>query len=259
VEAGPDGSIWVTRKVLNAAGPWVARHDGSGWTVLPPSDDPVLQGDFHGEGPYVDVGPDGTVWVANGNLHTKDSRGPQGILRFDGTAWVLESPVSERADLHAGPLAVGPDGTAWVYLASREPVPPGLSLLARWSDGKWTTYGSVIGLLAGQGYEARLAVDHAGTLWTAFDGGGGPYMSFAQVAAGLQNPTPDEGPCTGVLSFDGTSWRQYLRGRCVNHVAVAPDGSIWASAATHPDDTDLDTDAIDGLYVITPEVVAGTE
>lgn len=258
VEAGPDGTVWVTREVSNAAGPWVARHDGSSWMILPPSDDPELQGDYHGEGPYVDVGPDGTVWVANGNLHTKDTPGPQGILRFDGTAWVLESPVPERADLHAGPLTVGPDGTAWVYLASREPVPPGLRLLVRWSDGEWTTHGSVIDLLGGQAWEARLAVDDAGTLWIAFENGG-PYLSFAQRAVGLQQPTPDEGPCTGVLSFDGTSWRQYLRGRCVNHVAVAPDGSIWASAATHPDSTDLDIDDIDGLYVITPEAAAATK
>jgi hypothetical protein len=75
-------------------------------------------------------------------------------------------------------------------------------------------------------------------------------LSFAQEAAGLANPTPEEGPCPGLLSFDGASWRQYLRGRCVNQVAVAPDGCVWASAATTPDSTDLDIGHIDGLYLI---------
>jgi hypothetical protein len=263
VEAGPDGSIWVTRAVSNAAGPWVARHDGSSWATLPPSDDPELQGDYLGEVSDVGVGPDGTVWVANGSRQDDPGPGPHGVLRFDG-AWHLESPMSEPTDLHGGPLAVGPDGTAWVYLYSRQAdLPDGLRPhLARWSDGEWTTYDSsegVMNLPSGDGGASRLAVDDAGTLWIAFGDGSGQYMGFAQQAAGLQNPTPDEGPCLGVLSFDGTSWRQYLRGRCVNQVALAPDGSVWASAATHPEGTELDIEDTHGLYVITPEAVAATQ
>jgi hypothetical protein len=66
----------------------------------------------------------------------------------------------------------------WVDLVSRQPdLPDGLRyLLARWSDGEWTSYGfseGVMSLVAGQGYEARLAVDQGGTLWIAFAGGGG--------------------------------------------------------------------------------------
>ena len=259
VETGPDGSIWVTRAVKDGPGPWVARHDDSGWTIVPPSDDPELQGRYFAHGPYMDVGPDGTVWLANGNHHVERSRGPHGVLRFDGSAWVVDSPLPERTDLHAGPLAVGPEGTAWVYLgSSEETLPAGADrfLLARWSGGAWTTYGEtdgVLKLVSGQRHEARLAVDQAGTLWIAFENGSGVDLHAAPATAGLQAPTPAEGPCPGVLSFDGTAWRQYLRGRCVNHVAVAADGSIWASAATIPDQAGMD---IHGLYVITPEAAA---
>jgi hypothetical protein len=70
-----------------------------------------------------------------------------------------------------------------------------------------------------------------------------------------------------VLSFDGTAWRQYLRGRCVNHVAVAADGSIWASAATAPSVSELrgdgrpgwDATDIHGLYRIVPDAMAAGE
>ena len=41
--------------------------------------------------------------------------------------------------------------------------------------------------------------------------------------------------CPGLLSFDGSTWKQYLDGECVNDVAVGPDGVVWAASCDWAD------------------------
>jgi len=85
-------------------------------------------------------------------------------------------------------------------------------------------------------------VDDAGRLWIA---------------------DPEDG---GVRSFDGTTWRQYLADHRANRVRVLPDGSVVATALYGCPDGDCGSDGASGidssqagLYVITPEAVAGGE
>ena len=245
-------------RARNHAGPWAARIEGGDWTVAPAMDDPALQGAYHGEGPYVDVGPDGILWQANGFLHTSEGQTPSprlGLFRFDGDSWQRVEPVPGTPQLQAGPLAVGPDGTLWTYLVRRDDA--GESLLARWADDAWSVFGSVDGvpgLDTGQGYEPRMAVDADGTLWIAFDFWG------ERNAELMLTQTPTRGSrksCRGLLAFDGIAWQPYLEGYCVNHVDVARDGSVWATAAMR-DDGNRDLDRA-GLYVITPGAAAASE
>ncbi len=84
----------------------------------------------------------------------------------------------------------------------------------------------------------------------------------------VQGSRPRVGRPVGVLTFDGTTWNQYLRGLHVNRVDIADDGTVLATALYGcPVDTDCYAGAEDGgadwslsgLYVITPEAVAATE
>ena len=74
---------------------------------------------------------------------------------------------------------------------------------------------------------------------------------------GVQLPPPlgPSDPPHGVLSFDGTTWRQYLKGLSVERVE-ALDGTVWAADLDMGDG--LGGDGQGGLYVITPEAVAAT-
>lgn len=104
------------------------------------------------------------------------------------------------------------------------------------------------------------AVDGDGTLLIAFNG-----WPVTKLPASLDPGPPDGPPCSGeghgVLSFDGSSWRQYLDGQMVNRVDVAPDGSVWATSLFECAEADAPCeDVIDGgLYVITAEAVAASE
>jgi hypothetical protein len=96
-----------------------------------------------------------------------------------------------------------------------------------------------------QTWQARLSVAPDGRLWI----GGLPG---SQLPPGVSQTNS----CSGVLSFDGRRWRQYLGSICVTDVAAAPDGTIWATSDTGSPDVNSvaapDTgDA--GLYVIEPE------
>jgi len=67
--------------------------------------------------------------------------------------------------------------------------------------------------------------------------------------------------CPGVLSFDGSTWTRYLVGICVSHIEVGPNETVWGSAQRSeapitPADFAPEIGP-GGLYVITPEAVAG--
>jgi len=245
IEATADGAVWVTQPVDDGPGPRVARIIDGEWTVLPALDDPALAGSYHGGSKYFAAATEGTAWLANGNFHisNKADPPPRGLLHFDGTGWqVVELP---RAPWKAGPLALGSDGTLWVYLEKGKRVKlrckqPGY--LARLRDGEWSLFEPADGvptLVCGQGQEAGLAVDGEGRLWVA-----GPRNA-------------------GVRSFDGTSWQRYLAGLVVSDVSVMPNGNVIATvldgctgACEGPSDPGWGRA---GLYVITPEALAAAE
>ena len=254
IEIGPDGNVWVGRTAQNGRGPRVGRLLDGEWSRLPESDDPALQS-YYGGGPF-DIGPDGTPWFANGGIGPirQDFRG---LLRFDGEDWQVVVPDVERAGAFVNEVAVGPDGTVWVYLVpGDEPVKPRLARLG--ADG-WDVFTEQDGvpllhLYGNAGPD--LAVDDGGTLWIAINGRG---VSFDEPDSDLVHR------CPGVLSFDGSEWTRYLVDVCVNHIEVGPTGSVWGSApfseapVSRADVNSEPATRPGGLYVITPEAVAAAE
>jgi hypothetical protein len=103
-----------------------------------------------------------------------------------------------------------------------------------------------------------------GTLWLAFAGDG---LAAAEInrRAGVFDDAEDLGPCPGVLSFDGSVWRRYLRGTCTNDLAVAPDGTVWVTtsgtklaasvAAVEASPVRAPRLPPDGLYVFDPAML----
>jgi hypothetical protein len=242
IDAMPDGLVWVTQQVTDGPGPRVARIEDGEWTVLPALEDPTLSGFFHGAGRYFAAAPDGTAWLANGDFHRCFvAPAPQGLLYFDGTRWELVDTQVDGRSWMAGPLALGPDGTLWVYL--ERPSPCGASsrngrpgYLARLDADGWrlfTAQADGVPRMVHFGYrDADMAVDADGTLWV------GHYRD-------------------GVLAFDGSDWRQYLAGMDVNRVVVTPQGSVLATVRSRSENEPYSTNGSEaGLYVITPEAVA---
>ena len=282
IEATADGAVWVIEEPF-APGSRVARIVDGEWTVLPPLDDPSLAGFFDGEGPccplservfrpdYLAASADSEVWLASGG-HQGDSAldryaSPDGLLHFDGTRWeVVDLPPGGSGAIRndgstrtiegwlAGPLALGTDGTLWVYLeqpGTREVAKtndPVAGYLARLDADGWTLFSAtaddVPKLVLLWGPEAAMAVDATGTLWI------GHFRD-------------------GILAFDGSEWRRYLDGLDVNGIDVAPDGSVFATGVSGCDptaaessgfcqDRDRDLERA-GLYVVTPEAMTAAE
>ncbi len=97
---GPDGTLWASLLGLPAGGrfeSYLANNDGGDWTLHETEELDALN---------LRVGPGGEVWFAGGD--TEDGA-PGGVVVFDGQAWTryLEGEW-------IGPLAVAPDGTAFV-------------------------------------------------------------------------------------------------------------------------------------------------
>jgi hypothetical protein len=239
-----DGSVWVARNVRDNPGPRVARIRDGQWEVLPTlkraGDYPVWFLD--GFAPS----PDGTVWLSCG-WEVADDSPCVGALHFDGEAWSTIMPVDTQRLKERSPgwIAPGPDEMIWAYFGGGAE-----RYLARLRDGSWTVYDESDGLPAlvgNQVWVSSQSVDPLGTLWVAISAEGLDYPWMAS-ASGLADPTD------GVMSFDGTTWRQYLRGVSVNQVAAKSDGSIWVldnGGRAQDDDGDL--------YVITSEAVATIE
>ena len=136
----------------------------------------------------IDISPDGTVWIV----------GDQGIGRYDG-AWQIysEENTTELAG-QLGGLVVDHDGVVWATVAS-EP-------LARF-DGSWSSVTAPEGPGRSVVGPDGLAVGTDGTLWVG---------------------THDQ----GVFAFDGSTWQHFTEADGAPerawHIAVAPDGAVWA-------------------------------
>jgi hypothetical protein len=174
--------------------------------------------------------------------------GGSGVISRDGPTRTIEGWL-------AGPLAVGADGTLWVYLeqpgtrALEKINDPQAGHLARLDADGWSLFSAtadgVPKLVAYGNHEAEMVVDGNGTVWV----------------------TPDH---RGVLAFDGSAWRQYLgtRNTTVGRLGVSHDGYVFATALS--DCLEFVTDAptpwcasVDaggaGLYVITPGAAGSPE
>ena len=112
IEATTDGAVVVARLVNGGRGPQVTAIDDGEWTILPSDVD--VPGDLLG--PYMEVAPDGTVWLGWSTYHVVRKPACAELLRYSGEAWETVAPMPGRTDLHAGPIAVGPDGTLWAYM-----------------------------------------------------------------------------------------------------------------------------------------------
>jgi len=274
IEATDDGSVWLTQRVDDGPGPRVARVEAGEWNELPTPDDPALGGFFHGNDRYFAAAADGTAWLANGNFHGQDP-GPVGLLHFDGDRWESVVLPGEGRYERAGLLALGSDGTLWAYLAEGvKPNIPGRPwVLARLDADGWTVFtrdDGVPQLTKVQSTEAHMAAGDGGRLWISPMGDGYFVLSNGQNEARHGDPdelVPPLGPSDvphGVITFDGSTWTQFLRGVKVNRVDVAPDGTVYATAlygcpdGCHDEREDYDW-SMAGLYVITPDAVAATE
>jgi hypothetical protein len=193
-----DPADWPTSMV-------VARFDGAGWTVV---HDELLSERTGASSKAIAATPDGDVWIGFG-----DVPGPRGggLLRFDGEAWGLvrlPGDPTRRADETADPavhaLAVGPDGSLWVYL--QDPTETRMRSLARFDGQAWTLYTTDEGVPADA--PGPMTVSPDGTVW----------MASADPAA----------TWGGLFSFDGSIRRHYLPDVRIGDIAVGPDGTVWA-------------------------------
>jgi hypothetical protein len=151
---------------------------------------------------------DGDVWAVTPH-GARVAAGDDGHLwRWDGRMWHAETGPGADGGIRPYDVAVGPDGSVWLYLA----------------DGRWYTDGARL--------LARLQ-DDAWTVWTKGDGvprnayRPNPLMTVGPDGA-VWVPT---GACIdpGLAVFDGVTSSTYLTDWCIHDIAAAPDGSIWAT------------------------------
>lgn len=235
IDVGPDGMVWV-----GCAG-GLSRFDGASWTVI--SEDVVcdsLTAAVPGEvwilacdessnltvlrfnGVWTEyetiavgaiaVGPEGSVWLADGI-----------IRRLDGDVF---SPVA-MPDVSVFEATVGGDGVLWA--AGPE------AGLWRY-DGRWAA------IDGGRGAE-YIAAAPDGNLWAGYDGvafydgqawhdlglSGVHALDFAFAPDGAVWVASES---SGAFRFDGTGWIQYttadgLAANSLTSIAVAPDGTVW--------------------------------
>ncbi len=103
--ATANGEVLVVGQDVSPGGeappgdPWLARFDGTAWTVFDEGVGPSMS--YEGS---IAAAPDGSIWAATDH----------GLARFDGTAWTVRCP---------GPwfsgISVAPDGTIWVSSPAR--------------------------------------------------------------------------------------------------------------------------------------------
>lgn len=148
---------------------------------------------------------DGDTWVV---METDDD--PILMYRHDGRWQAMDTPA---APAWSGP-AVGPDGTLWMTVSPPE-APDGCDALARLAQGSWSIHGPDGDGMCGIGlFGLEVAPD--GSVWF---------------------------PGDGVVGYDGSDWRYYLRGTLPLDLGVASDGTVWVAAA-------------EGVFVIRPPMTS---
>ena len=240
IASGPDGVVWALRRNGNCspsdddcrvATPVRLAADGSATDV------PIGM-EVHDDSLWIDdltVGPDGDVWVT---VLTQDGGWDVAtLLHYDGDRWEAVAPpegaLSQNGSFGQA-LGVAPDGTLWI---GAEAEGGGNAGLAQLDDSGWTVFSAEDGVRTwGTPHRfiflAHLRVAPDGSVW---------------VNASAE---PEESGCAGVARFDGTTWKEYLAGVCVDGLQVAPDGAVWVVGES--DQTAYrGTGSVD-LYVVTP-------
>lgn len=156
---------------------YVARHDGSTWTVFGGGLD-----DFGRTLVVHDDGSGPSLWVG-GRFERAGDRGATGIARWDGTAWQatgvgLNDPVIALL----GSSLFG--GVPTLYMGGYFTVPGqvGESFITSWSGGTWHSLGGANGLV-------RALAEYGGAIYAA-----GEFTSIGGVAANR------------IAKWDGSSW-----------------------------------------------------
>jgi hypothetical protein len=268
IETPADGSIWTSWAAGdgNCRLSTVARLVDGEWQEE--DIEPVMLG---GHGGMLASGPDGTTLLGSMSMRCKDDAW-FGVLERDEDGWVPSiEPDQSRHPRGVGPIATGKDGTAWAWTPGAGHTDPWGPRLYRRRVGDWELLGDdgSVPMLISLRDGPSMTVSADGRLWIAFEGPGVARdhreMGDKSYAATL------DGECAGVLSFDGATWSQHLAGACATHVSAAPNGNVWAivpvldpeggnypAGARRAAHADLERGPA-GLYVITPEAVAGIE
>jgi ligand-binding sensor domain-containing protein len=213
---------------------WAATVEGVG-RYMPSQDAWTTYTDEHGlpglQAQVIAVGPEGNVWTYI--LW-------QGVYRFDGENWHTVDGITGGI---VADIAFAADGTPWVATVGSTHYPGGN--LAYRDGNKWNDVTSEhglrpigtialgptgeiaaatsLGLGVYQGGEWRLLKDgptHDRVMSVAVTPDGAAWFGFGG------HSTSSLG---GLSRFDGQNWHYFLGDAGVNVLAVAPDGSLWAS------------------------------
>jgi ligand-binding sensor domain-containing protein len=141
VVAAPDGSVWVNGWDGSLGSQYVARFDGSEWTIYSTSET------FPGRFAVSAVTPDGRVWgiVPERGLVAFDGlAAPNGQTWTDSASWEFYAPP-EGFPLNGGPGPVlAPDGALWVRsqqgVARFDPAVAAAEIEGDSPDAAWTVY-----------------------------------------------------------------------------------------------------------------------
>lgn len=142
------------------------------------------------------------------------------LVGIDGTEATWQPPsepvLAEPAEGDSfGDLAVGPDGTVWLWGTD----------LVRIDGGEWRRWALPEGEALGT---SPLEVAPDGSFWSA------------------SGVAPDD--CRGLIHFDGRTWDHVLSDLCVGAIDITNDGVVWL-LATRPGAGVLH------VYAITPEAL----
>jgi sugar lactone lactonase YvrE len=198
IAVASDGTVWA------AGSTWIARFDGTLWTMI---DENVLPDLPHPIGD-VAAGSDGTVWVAAGG---------DALIRVDaGTAetYVVPEPWT-GAQPWSMSLAVDTTGTVWA-----SSLVSGMLTF----DGEWQALEVDDGLPSYVLGDIVVAPD--GALWIGGDG------DYGEPGGDI--------PAAGIGRFDGTDWTTFTTadGLLSNggEVAIGVSGDVWVIHTSLPEE-----------------------
>ncbi len=133
---------------------------------------------------------DGSIWFATF----------QSVFQYSRGSWILNSPTGNAPGNYCS-IATGSDGSVWVGSFTGS--------VARYKDGKWTSFGPDDGVLGGK--IGSIAVDTEGVAWCA-----------------SQSAWPN-----GLCYYKNGKWTQVttdegLASSLVTSLAIETDNSVWA-------------------------------
>jgi hypothetical protein len=120
---GRDGTLWLAcERYPDPPGrSWLARTDGSRWTILQDSDAPAALTGVR----WVAAHPDGGIWVIGDDA---------AVSRFDGSTWT-DAGLPGGGD--PASIAIGSDGAIWVSAVDRD---RGAVTVHRLDGRSWSSY-----------------------------------------------------------------------------------------------------------------------